>query len=167
MIITKHVFNGRIHIKIQSQLVSYCQNDRGYSFINMLLSFFIYTIIITSLTLILHFLISHAQHPDDLKPFEWELFVIQLQRELKEASNIDVKRTEVTLTNKQGQDVSINHYHNLIRRQVFGKGHEIFLFNVNNVEFKQVNSGVSLTIISVSGEIYQYTFHSYKGRTGT
>ena len=166
MTIRKLVCNGQIHIKIQSQFVSYCQNDRGYSFINMLLSFFIYTIIITSLTLILHFLISNAQHPDDLKPFEWELFVIQLQRELKEASDINVNRTEVTLTNKEGQDVSINHYQNLIRRQVFGRGHEIFLLNVKNVEFQQVNSGVSLTVKSDSGKIYQYTFHLFKERLG-
>jgi competence protein ComGF len=115
--------------------------------------------------MILHFLISHSQHENDLKPFEWELFVIQLHSELKEASNITVNNSEVTFTNKQGQFVSIHQYQHLIRRQVIGKGHEIFLFKVKSVDFIQDHSGVRISVISEAGKNYNYTFRSFKDIT--
>jgi competence protein ComGF len=165
MSIRKLACIGRIHSNIQNQFAFFYQNERGYTFLNMLLSFFIYSIIISSLAIILHFLLSHSQHENDLKPFEWELFVIQFHSELKEARDISVNKSEVTFINKQGQFVSINHYQNLIRRQVTGKGHEIYLFKVKKVDYKQDYNGVHITVISNSGKDYHYTFRSYKDLT--
>ncbi|MGM0874242.1 MAG: competence type IV pilus minor pilin ComGF [Bacillota bacterium] len=168
MSIRRLVCIGRIHLKKQNQFAfCYDNNEQGYTFLNLILSFFIYSIIISSLTIILHFLLSHSQHPNDLKPYEWELFVIQLHKEFKEANNVVVNKTEVTLLNKQGQLISINHYQNLIRRQVVGKGHEIFLLNVKSVTFQQEPSGVRISVVSEAGKNYSYTFRSFKDKTNT
>lgn len=168
MSIRRLVCTGRIHSKKQNQFAfCYENNEHGYTFLNLILSFFIYSIIISSLTIILHFLLSHSQHPNDLKPYEWELFVIQLHKELKEANNLVVDKTEVTLLNKQGQLISINHYQNLIRRQVVGKGHEIFLLKVKSVTFQQVPSGVQISVVSEAGKNYSYTFRSFKDKPST
>jgi competence protein ComGF len=83
---------------------------------------------------------------------------------LKEAKDISVNKTEVTFTNKQGQVVFINHYQNMIRRQVYGKGHEIFLFKVKSVEFQEDSSGVRISVISEAGKNYSWTFRSFKDR---
>lgn len=112
--------------------------------------------------MVLHFLLTHSQHENDLKPFEWELFIIQLHRELKEANNISAHKSEVTFTNKQGQLVSINHYQNVIRRQVIGKGHEVYLLKVKKVDFSQGPFGVRLSVTSEAGESYSFTFRSFK-----
>ncbi|MGM7721144.1 competence type IV pilus minor pilin ComGF [Metabacillus sp. Hm71] len=139
-------------------------NEKGYTFLNLILSFFIYSIIITSLSVILHFLLTHSQHSDDLKPFEWELFVIQLQKELNEAKNLSVKTTEITFTNNEGKLVSVHYYPNMIRRQVYGTGHELFLLKVKTLEFKQVPSGIQLSLVSKAGNEFQYTFRFMRDR---
>ncbi|OAS85119.1 hypothetical protein A6K24_06300 [Metabacillus litoralis] len=132
---------------------------------NLLLSFFIYSIIISTLTIILHFLLSHSQHPEDLRPYEWELFVIQLHKDLKEASNITANKSEITFKNKLGESVRISQYKNLIRRQVDGTGHEIFLLKVKSVEFQQDLLGVQLFVESIAGKNYRHTFRTFKERS--
>ncbi|WXB90871.1 competence type IV pilus minor pilin ComGF [Metabacillus sp. FJAT-53654] len=156
---------GRIRSKKRNQFAFLFHNERGYTFLNLLLSFFIYSIIISTLTIILHFLLSHSQHPEDLRPYEWELFVIQLHKDLKEASNITANKSEITFKNKLGESVRISQYKNLIRRQVDGTGHEIFLLKVKNVEFQQDLLGVQLFVESIAGKNYRHTFRTFKERS--
>lgn len=137
-------------------------NERGYTILNLLFSLLIYIFIISTVTIIFHFLVSHSQHPKDLKPFEWELFIIQLQREIKESSELTVSETNISYLNKQGQNISISKYSNVIRRQVEGLGHEIMLLKVKNVSFQQKESGFELSVISEAGKHYSHNFHSYK-----
>ncbi|WP_269217398.1 competence type IV pilus minor pilin ComGF [Metabacillus sp. B2-18] len=162
MRIKRLVWNGQVCIKKQNRFAFLYLNERGYTFLNMLLTFFIYSFIISTLTIIFHFLISHSQHPEDLRPFEWELFIIQLHREFKESSNITIQDTELTFTNNTGQHVSINHYKNLIRRQIADRGHEILLLKVKTMTFHQVDRGIQLSVISEAGKVYTYTFRTYK-----
>lgn len=114
------------------------------------------------MTIVFHFLVSHSQHPNDLKPFEWELFVIQLHREIKESSDVVVNDTNITFINKQGQNISINKYNNLIRRQVEGLGHEIMLLKVKTATFTQKESGLELSVVSEAGINYTHIFRSFK-----
>lgn len=137
-------------------------NERGYTFLNLFFTFLIYSFIISTITIVFHFLVSHSQHPDDLKPYEWELFVIQLHREIKESSSVTVNETNISFINKQGQNVSINKYNNLIRRQIEGKGHEIMLLKVISVTFQKVDSGIELSVVSEAGKNYSHIFRSYK-----
>ncbi len=137
-------------------------NERGYTILNLLLSLLIYIFIISTVTIVFHFLVSHSQHPKDLKPFEWDIFIIQLQREIKESSELTVSETNISYLNKQGQHISISKYSNVIRRQVEGLGHEIMLLKVKNISFQQKESGFELSVISEAGKHYSHNFHSYK-----
>lgn len=166
MTIQKLACNGPTCTKKKNQFAFYYQNERGYTLLNLLLSFLIYSIIISSLTMILHFLLANSQQPNDLKPYEWELFVIQLHREMKESRNITVTESALSFTNKQGQLVNINRYQNLIRRQIGGQGHEIFLLKVQSVSFKQESSGVRIHVVSEAGKDYSHMFRTFKDRTG-
>jgi competence protein ComGF len=166
MTIQKLACTGPACTKKKKQFAFLYQNERGYTLLNLLLSLFIYSIIISSLTTILHFLLSDSQHQNDLKPFEWELFIIQLHREMKEAENITVTESALSYTNKQGQLVNINRYQNLIRRQIGGQGHEIFLLKVQSVSFTQEGSGVRIHAVSEAGKDYSHMFRTFKDRTG-
>jgi competence protein ComGF len=84
---------------------------------------------------------------------------------LKEATNITTNKSEITFINKQGQFVRISQYQNLIRRQVDGTGHEIFLLKVKSVEFQQDLSGVQLVVKSIAGKDYRHTFRTFKERS--
>ena len=165
MNIQKLACNGQTCTKKKNQFAFFYQNEQGYTLLNLLLSFFIYSIIISSLTVILHFLLSNSQQPNDLKPYEWELFVIQLHREMKESRNITVTESALSYTNKQDKPVNINQYQNLIRRQIGGQGHEIFLLKVQSVSFKQEGSSVKIHVVSEAGKDYRHTFRTYRERT--
>ncbi len=128
----------------------------------MLVTLLIYIFIISTVTIIFHFLVTNSQHPKDLKPFEWELFVIQLHREIKESSNVTVNEESISYHNKHGQNISVNKYNNVIRRQVEGLGHEIMLLKVKDVTIQQKETGFELSVVSEAGKHYSHIFHSYK-----
>ncbi|WP_078432575.1 competence type IV pilus minor pilin ComGF [Metabacillus halosaccharovorans] len=161
-LIKRPVWNGKTTIIKQSQFACLFHNERGYTILNLLLTFFIYIFIISTVTIVFHFLVSQSQHPKDLKPFEWELFVIQLHKEIKESSDVVVNETNITFKNKHGQQISINKYKNLIRRQVGGLGHEIMLLKVKTATFRQNESGFELAVVSEAGKSYTHIFRSYK-----
>jgi len=146
----------------RKKLVYYYQNEQGYTFLNMLLSFIVYAIIISSLSMVFHFLMSHSQHSYDLKPFEWELFTVQLHRELKDATDIQVKDEQLSFKNKLGEIVTVQQYKNLIRRQVNGKGHEIYLFRVKDIELNKIEDGIKIKVFSNFGKDYEHIFRIFK-----
>ncbi|KKI91456.1 hypothetical protein WQ54_14875 [Bacillus sp. SA1-12] len=76
-----------------------------------------------------------------------------------------MKSTEITFINNEGKLVSVQYYPNMIRRQVNGTGHELFLLKVKTIEFNQVSSGIRLTLISKAGKNYHHTFRFMKDRT--
>lgn len=161
--IQKHVLAGKTIItKLKNSVSLPHNNQAGYSFINLLLSLVIYFTIISSFTLILHFVSTQTHYPDDLKPFEWEVFLIQIQRELNEASNIETTTNQLSFQNKEGETVTIHQYQNLLRRQVEGRGHEIVLLQVKESAFIEENTGVTLKVVSTAGKNFSFTFRSMK-----
>ncbi|MGN7941300.1 competence type IV pilus minor pilin ComGF [Virgibacillus sp. 6R] len=146
----------------RKKLVYYYRNEQGCTFLNMLLSFIVYAIIISSLSMVFHFLMSHSQHSHDLKPFEWELFTVQLHRELKDATDIQVKDEQLSFKNKLGEIVTVQQYKNLIRRQVNGKGHEIYLFRVKDIELNKIEDGIKIKVFSNFGKDYEHIFRIFK-----
>ncbi|MDQ0231963.1 competence protein ComGF [Metabacillus malikii] len=133
--------------------------------LNMLFSFFVYSIIISSLTLIFHFVLTQSHYSNDLKPFEWELFLIQLHRETKDALDVEVNADELIFYNKEGERVSVHQYGQLVRRQVNGKGHEIYLLNVKKLSFMKVKNGVDVSVVSENNDKYHHTLFYYKDLT--
>ncbi|MBM7604672.1 competence protein ComGF [Metabacillus crassostreae] len=129
---------------------------------NLLFSFVIYALIISSLTMILTFLVTNSQYDKDLRPYEWELFIIQLQHEMKSSVNWTVKNNVLSFENKQGQLISISKYNQLIRRQVYGMGHEILLMKVETLNFERQQAGIKMNVSSQAGKEYTHTFRSYK-----
>lgn len=105
---------------------------------------------------------SHSQHSHDLKPFEWELFTVQLHRELKDATDIQVKNEQLLFKNKLGEIVTVQQYKNLIRRQVNGKGHEIYLFRVKDFELNKIEDGIKIKVFSNFGKDYEHIFRIFK-----
>ncbi|WP_338036898.1 competence type IV pilus minor pilin ComGF [Metabacillus litoralis] len=162
MLIIKLVYHGKIqHIKT-NRFASPFHNEKGFTLLNLLYSFVIYALIISSLTMILTFLVTNSQYSKDLKPYEWELFIIQLHQEMKNSVNWTVNNNELLFENKQGQLISISKYNQLIRRQVYGMGHEILLMKIGTLNFEQQQEGIKMTVSSQAGKEYTHTFRSYK-----
>ncbi len=108
------------------------------------------------------FLVTNSQYENDLKAYEWELFIIQLHKEMKNSDDWTVNKDSLLFTNKQGQLISISKYNQLIRRQVFDRGHEILLMKIRALKFDQLQAGIKMTAISQAGKEYNFTFRSYK-----
>lgn len=105
-----------------------------------------------------HILNDQTKRSTDLKAYEWENFINQMQREMNIAEELTVEENTIKYKNILGETVSIHQYKNLIRRQVNGKGHEIFLLKVKNVQFMKLAIGVNIHVISESGKDYNFTF---------
>ncbi|MGG3889236.1 competence type IV pilus minor pilin ComGF [Metabacillus fastidiosus] len=157
-IIQKDVLHGQIILSRRKKYVYQHSNDCGYTLVNLLFSLIVYSIIISSLFIMFHILNDQTKRSTDLKAYEWENFINQMQREMNIAEELTVEENTIKYKNILGETVSIHQYKNLIRRQVNGKGHEIFLLKVKNVQFMKLAIGVNIHVISESGKDYNFTF---------
>lgn len=133
---------------------------------NMLFSLAIFLIIISSMLTLLSFLKNTSEQPNDLRPFEWELFSEQVSYEIKQSSQFQVTSEGLMYTNPQNQRVTVSRYNDLIRRQIGGKGHEVLLQQVKSFNAVVEESGVTLSIVSAAGKQYElktYLYQEFKG----
>ncbi|WP_273130062.1 competence type IV pilus minor pilin ComGF [Bacillus weihaiensis] len=146
----------------KNQLVFSIKNEQGLTFLNLLFSFLIYSLIISSLSIILSYLVASSKYEGDLNPFEWELFIVLLKKELNDVENIRIEKNVLVFENQNNDKITIHKYQDVIRRQVNGLGHEILLLKVKAVTFQQTDTGVKLFVESLSGKPYQFTFRRIK-----
>ena len=88
-------------------------------------------------------------------PHEPELFFYQLNQEVREAMTFKIKQNDLILNLANGEQITIEKYGSVIRRQVNGRGHEVFLQNVKNVSFYRRNHGVKVVVNMKNGEVIQ------------
>lgn len=137
-------------------------NNSGYTLVNLLFSLIVYMIIVSSLFTMFYILNIQTRHSNDLKAYEWENFIVQMQRELNVADELIVNGNSIQYKNVLGEIVSIHQYKNLIRRQVDGKGHEIFLLKVKRIQFQKAMTGIDIHIVTEAGKEYEFTIRSLR-----
>lgn len=131
--------------------------ERGITFISVLFSL---AILLTTLPFLFFIFQSLPQ-----KSFEEELSARQffhfLRNELYASETVTIAPTSVSLKSKDGSEITIELYGNLIRRQVSGQGHEILVRNIKQVEFQAIAYGFHATVVTKGGETYEKSFSFY------
>lgn len=93
---------------------------------------------------------------------EWELFVIQLRKELHLSRSAEPKADKLTYL--YGEDsISIEKYKQGVRRRVSGKGHEIMLQEVSSILFRQCGLSVCVQVLFVNGQREEAKLHVFDG----
>lgn len=128
-------------------------SSAGYSMISML---FTISIIFISLPFVTYLLssLSYTTHQESVSVNQFFLYV---RDELIGSEKYEISQHTMSYELENGDNASITQYQNLVRRQVQGKGHEVYLRNVQQLSFKPVTYGLRISIRTLQGELYEKT----------
>nr|WP_306420362.1 competence type IV pilus minor pilin ComGF [Heyndrickxia oleronia] len=107
----------------------------GFTLIECILTM----LIISMIFLLFPLLIKTYEHINQSlsteEDYEWNLFLIQLRKEMRESDGWDVSNNRLFLK-RNNQMIMYEQYGNVLRRRVDSEGHEIVLQNINQVLFR-------------------------------
>ncbi|WP_156290735.1 competence type IV pilus minor pilin ComGF [Oceanobacillus salinisoli] len=124
--------------------------EKGFSYVTMLLAI---TIISMTLPFIGYLIQATSQLSSNYHELSTQQFFQFLRDELIQSTEVNIYNNKMKLT--QGETIAtIEHYEDVIRRQVDGTGHEILLRDVQNADFRRSPYGITIQITNSKGEIY-------------
>jgi competence protein ComGF len=136
-------------------------DNRGFTLLEMLLSFTIFIMIASFIPLFLQ-LAAFPSEKNKLNLLEWEVFLQQAKIEIREASELEVKDGVLYLKNLYGQNVSYEQYNHSLRRRVDGTGHEILLKNIKSVSFQIVTNGCIFVVTDLNENEFRAKIKSFQ-----
>lgn len=124
----------------------------GFTFVEMLLSL---SIMLLTIPFVVYFLSN--LHVEDENHLSVEQFFVFIRNDVISAQNVTVDGNLLYLHLESGETAKIEQYNQIIRRQVDGQGHEIYLRDVALFKLKVRNEGVRIFVETVEGETYEKT----------
>lgn len=134
----------------------YLKGENGFSLLSIL---FAMTILFMSMPFIVY-LIKASFYTSYYEELSVQQFFHFMQDELIMAEYYEVDRHVVSFF-VDGETVTMDKHGSNIRRQVSGKGHEIFLRDVQAITFNSVSFGVQIQVTTLEGEHYEKTIRYY------
>ncbi|MYL41780.1 competence type IV pilus minor pilin ComGF [Virgibacillus salexigens] len=127
-------------------------DEKGFTLIHSL-----FMIVILSFSLpFLSYLINSANNfqasPDELSAQQFFLF---LRNEVMQATDYRISQNKLYLALPNKAEATFSLYGNIIRRQVNGLGHEIYLRNVKELHLSPLPYGFTIRITTLGGEQYK------------
>ncbi|ADE71499.1 competence type IV pilus minor pilin ComGF [Priestia sp. YIM B13446] len=113
------------------------KREKGFTLVEMLVSFTLFLIIVSFFPIIIP-LAKQTYNPDfSMNEMEWEIFVNQLAMEYREAKEVGIHATTLTLKMENNQIITYERYEDKIRRRVDESGHEVVLQHIKNIMYEQ------------------------------
>lgn len=85
------------------------------------------------------------------EPYEWNLFIIELRKEVKQANQWEINQDQLYLS-IDDKVISYEGYKTFLRRRVDHKGHEPVLQGIKSFSFLPRDNGFTLKVIFQHGE---------------
>jgi competence protein ComGF len=135
-------------------------NEKGFTFIHLLLAITILTISLPFLS----YLLQAASYQNDYSEISVQQFFQYMRNEVISAVDYRIRSNPPTLylELENGNTAAFEQYGSLIRRQIDGTGHEIYLRDVSQVQFVKLDYGFQLIIATTEGDIYEKSFVFYE-----
>lgn len=134
------------------------KNENGFTFLSVLAA-----IVILFMTLpFTAYLLKGVDFTSNYDELSMQQFYYFLRDDVIKSTGFTVEPAKITLKHYNGTTITIEQYENLIRRQVSGEGHEIYLRNVKKVEFIPSPYGFRVHITSIQGEQFEKTITFYQ-----
>lgn len=137
-------------------------NERGFTLIEVLVSFSAVLIITAVLPLLFQTIFTLTKVEDGVHPLELEVFSQQAKMEIRTAKSVTTSGKILTIKNGNGLSITYEKYQGNIRRRVNGTGHEIMLQNVGDVTFVQARNGAVFFITGDNGDFYEIPVHAIR-----
>lgn len=132
-------------------------SELGYSLLSLLLALSIFSLTLPFLST----LVININYQTNYNSLSMHHFFFIVREQLLHSRSYDVKNNKIYL--QQLDDlITIEHYGSMIRRQVDGTGHEIFLRNVKDAIFQKLPYGIHVKITLTGGETYEKSLTYYK-----
>jgi competence protein ComGF len=113
------------------------KSEKGFTLVEMLVSFTLFLLIVSFFPIIIP-LAKQTYNPDfSMNEMEWEIFVNQLAMEYREAKEVRIHATTLTLKMENNQIITYERYEDKIRRRVDESGHEVVLQHIKNIMYEQ------------------------------
>lgn len=134
------------------------KNEQGFTLLSALLCL---AILFISLPLFA-FLLKITHYSTNYNQQSIQLFFHYFQEEVIKASDIKLDRSQIQLYMPDGNEILFEKYQDQIRRRVNRQGHEVYLRNIEQVDFQKVQYGMKMAIRSLQGEVYEKTIIFYQ-----
>ncbi|MBR7797798.1 MAG: competence type IV pilus minor pilin ComGF [Bacillota bacterium] len=122
----------------------------GFSFITTLI---MVTILVISLPF-LSYLLKSISNQSDIHELSIQQFFQHLRNEVMQATDFRIVANKLLLESN-GATVSFELYQELIRRQVNGLGHEIYVRGVKDFSLAPLSYGFQIIITSTEGDTFE------------
>ncbi|SIS36911.1 competence type IV pilus minor pilin ComGF [Salimicrobium flavidum] len=130
------------------------EHGKGFTLAEVLLSL---TVLMTTLIILVP-LMYHLRPEDWNEDWSHHQFVYLIQEELNTASSIEAGGNVLSLINSENETITIEKYQNMVRRRVSGRGHEVWLYNVNSIDFSYTFGEVQTEIVFKGGGRFDKIF---------
>lgn len=134
------------------------KREDAFTLLSMLM---IITILFTMLPL-LAYLINSIAYTSSYDELSIQQFFNFLRDELMLATDYSISKNKIVLDDLEGKKVSFERYNNVILRRVDGLGHDIYLRDVQAIDFTDISYGVQVEITSLRGETYEKSIIYYE-----
>ena len=137
--------------------MAFLRNQRGFTLISMLMTLII---IFMSLPLLVHVLklTAFSTNYDEISMQQFFFF---LRDEVIMATDYQVEENKLTLVSPDGGKTTFEKYQDVVVRRIDGKGHEVFVRNIDEIIFRLQSYGIKTTITSLQGGHYEKTIFFY------
>ncbi|WP_197090970.1 competence type IV pilus minor pilin ComGF [Bacillus sp. FJAT-27231] len=137
-------------------------NNNGFTMVESLFVLMIFISMAALFPLIYGTVYRVEEQLDPERRTEWELFVLQLRKELYMSHSLKITDEQITFI-QEGEVVSIEKYKEGIRRRVGGRGHEMILQEVSSVQFYPCDSSLCTRAVFKNGEKERAYLHLFAG----
>jgi len=134
------------------------KNEDGTTFLSMLFTLLVIMIV---LPFIIHFF-SHIQQAKMSTDLPVEQFFIFLRNDILFADHVFSENNKLYFQLHSGETAKIEQFGDVIRRQINGTGHEIYIRNIDTFSLQPLLFGTKVFIKTTEGATYEKTIAHYE-----
>ncbi|KZE66403.1 hypothetical protein AWM68_08570 [Fictibacillus phosphorivorans] len=132
----------------------------GYTFVEAIIALGVLLVLASLVPLLLS---PIQKQPPSIQLEEISVFLSMLGKEVREGRSIEVRNNGLYITQTTGDVISFTKYHSLIRKQVNGQGHEVWVQNIQELLIeKQSGTSFKVTVIDTKGKELMRVFRRFK-----
>jgi competence protein ComGF len=135
-------------------------NDQGFTLIEMILSLFIFLVIVSMLPIGVRTVLDEGVFESGIRRMEWEVFSSQVKKDIRTADQITIL-VDKLLLKKNGKIILYEKYGSNMRRRVDYQGHEIMIQNLSGFQFGEIKEGVEIMATDLNGDLYTVRVHNH------
>ena len=127
------------------------RNTKGFTLIEVMFSLSVLVVIASLMPILFLSLHGANERLEESVAAEWDLFLMQFRKEVEKHDIEKIDQQKLTLKSKEGDTILFSSYGSLLRRQVNGMGHEVYLTSIQSISFSLQGTLLQLEVLFQNG----------------